>query len=271
LQEEAELALAEQRHTEIKAQIQELARQLDAVPEEERRPVVAVEAQLSGARGRRRDADDARQAARNQLRDLQRHRETRLKLEEQRKQSERQHYLHKRLAKLLGREELQRHIMLSAEREIVRHANEILRGLSRGRMRLSLRSDDDATGATGKSESGQKALDLQLLNEDTGHHPMDIALASGSQCFRVAISLALAMGRYFGQEGRRVESVIIDEGFGCLDKASREDTIEVISSLQEKLKRIILVSHQDEFAHEFKNGYAIRLVERSSVVTRMTD
>ena len=47
-------------------------------------------------------------------------------------------------------------------------------------------------------ENFHDARDAYSLNKDTGHPAMDIALASGNQCFRVAISLALAMGRYFG-------------------------------------------------------------------------
>lgn len=118
-------------------------------------------------------------------------------------------------------------------------------------MRLELR------GAEGDEELSEKALDLVIYNYETGAQPLPVALVSGSQRFRIAVSLALAVGRYAGEEARAIESVIIDEGFGCLDTNGRDDMIQELNRLQEQLSRILLVSHQEEFARAFSNGYAI--------------
>ena len=53
--------------------------------------------------------------------------------------------------------------------------------------------------------------------------------------------------------------MIIDEGFGSLDKDGRDDMIQELHLLSQHLKRIILVSHQDEFAGAFANGYTVKL------------
>lgn len=268
VKEEEKLVTAERRQSTIQAQLDELTRQLDAIPEEERAVVSEVAKALEAAEVKRKDADARRRKSQQALEDLQRHQNTRSALEKQRREAERKFHLYKRLARLLGREELQRSLMRATEREIVRLASIILSDLSRAHMQLRLRNEDSAT-ASGKGQEKQKALDLEFLNSDTGSQWMDTELASGSQCFRIAISLALAMGSYFGREACRVESVIIDEGFGCLDKVNSEDTIEVLNALQGTMKRIILVSHQDEFSHEFKNGYEVRLEDKSSRVSRM--
>lgn len=266
--EEEKLATAERRQSTIQAQLDELKRQLDAIPEEERAMVAEVAKVLEAAEVKRKDADARRRKSQQALEELQRNRSRRSALEQQQREAARKFYLYKKLARLLGREELQRSLMRATEREIVRLANMILSDLSRAHMQLRLRHEDSAA-AGGKGQEKQKALDLEFLNSDTGSQWMDTELASGSQCFRIAISLALAMGSYFGRETCRVESVIIDEGFGCLDKVNREDTIEVLNALQSTMKRIILVSHQDEFSHEFKNGYEVRLEDKSSRVSRM--
>lgn len=268
VQEAENLAVAENRQSNIQAQLDELKRQIDAIPPEERAEVADVALALDGAERERREAEEQWRKAQGGLAELERNRTARIRLEQQHREAAKKHHLYKRLAKLLGREELQRSLMRAAEREIVRLANGILNDLSRGRMQLRLRNED-AVPPSGKSAEKQKALDLEFLNADTGGQWMDTELASGSQCFRIAISLALAIGSYFARDARRVESVIIDEGFGCLDKANREDTIEVLKALQGTMKRIILVSHQDEFSHEFKNGYEVRLEDRSSQVSRM--
>lgn len=261
-----DLARAQKEREQTEARIAELTLQIEAIPEPARRPREEAFAQYEQAKEARLEADRQRQAAQSQLQELERHRSSRAQYEQLLKEAERAHHLHKRLAKLLGREHLHRHLMRGAEQELVRLANETLAGLSRGRMHLLLRSEDQEPG---KNKEQDRALDLIFRNEETAKKPMDVALASGSQRFRIAISLALAIGRYFGRDSRRVESVIIDEGFGCLDKIGRDDTIEVLRELQEELERIILVSHQDEFAAHFRNGYEIRLQDRSSVPVRM--
>lgn len=105
----------------------------------------------------------------------------------------------------------------------------------------------------------KKALDMEVRDIMTGgQDAIPVVLASGSQRFRIAISIALAIGKYIRRESRRVESVIIDEGFISLDKTGWEDTIQELRPLQEFLERIILVSHQEEFYKPFKLG--IRLI-----------
>jgi DNA repair exonuclease SbcCD ATPase subunit len=141
---------------------------------------------------------------------------------------------------------------------------EALTGLSQGRLRLELRPGKDG------EDAAQKALDLLVYNRETGEQPTLLAAASGSQKFRIALSLALAIGRYLARETRRVESVIIDEGFGCLDRANREEAVTVLRDLGGHLARVILVSHQEELTGRFNSGYRIDLVDRTSVSTRVS-
>lgn len=171
---------------------------------------------------------------------------------------ERRTHLHTRLVHLLGRTGLQMALLRRAELAIIHEANEILDRLSGGRMRLELRNADG---------QGESALDLLYHDGTTATQPIPIALASGSQRFRIAVSLALAIGRYLGHESERVRSVIIDEGFGSLDKSGRGDMITVLTELQMELDRIILVSHQEEIAEAFPNCYAVQLVEGASRVS----
>ena len=65
--------------------------------------------------------------------------------------------------------------------------------------------------------------------------------------------------------------MIIDEGFGSLDQEGRREIIEELHNLSEELSRIILVSHQDEFADAFPFRYGIELKDNTSVVTLMDE
>lgn len=179
-------------------------------------------------------------------------------IEQDKLQAERNNSLYKTLSNLLGKKGIQLHILRSAEKAIIVIANEILDSLSRGSIRLELREENEGT---------DKALDLVAYNFATGEKPTAVALTSGSQRFRIAVSLALAIGQYVGNNTRNIESVIIDEGFGSLDKNGRDDMIEELNELKQRLKRIILVSHQEEFFNEFNNGYKVELIEGASQVS----
>ncbi len=167
--------------------------------------------------------------------------------------------LYKRLAQLLGRDHLQNYLLLQAQNGIVASANETLDRISGGTLRIELRPREEQGAA--------KSLDLIAHNSQTGAESLPVSQLSGSQKFRVAVSLAIGIGRYASHGTRQIESVIIDEGFGGLDKEGRQEMIQELHALKGELKRIILVSHQEEFVDAFDNGYTIELIDKTSKVT----
>jgi DNA repair exonuclease SbcCD ATPase subunit len=170
-----------------------------------------------------------------------------------------EHNRHKLLAELLGRDRLQRHLVRRAERQIVDYANAVLDRLSGGQLFLKLVEAEAGT---------DKALDLECANRVTGGSAINVAFLSGSQRFRVAVALALGIGQYASKQHRPIESVIIDEGFGCLDRAGRQVMIQELQNLRGHLHCILLVSHQEEFADAFPDGYRFELHEGATRVSR---
>ncbi|HWS83205.1 MAG TPA: hypothetical protein VN207_02995 [Ktedonobacteraceae bacterium] len=114
-------------------------------------------------------------------------------------------------------------------------------------------------------------IDLLVYDRDTNQYSIPINLASRSQRFRIAVSMALAIGRYSNRAAHHIESVIIDEGFGSLDKAGRDDMMQELNTLGQQLARIIVVSHQDDFATTFANRYSFKLVDKASCVALVGD
>ncbi|MGL4420839.1 MAG: hypothetical protein ACRCZF_09265, partial [Gemmataceae bacterium] len=143
-------------------------------------------------------------------------------------------------------------------RQIVDHANSVLDRLSAGQLYLRLVAHDD--GGT------DKAFDLECVHRAAGGATVHVNFLSGSQRFRVAVSLALGIGRYASRLHRPIECVIIDEGFGCLDRVSRQTMIQELQNLRGQLRSVILVSHQEEFAEAFGDGYRFALESGSTVV-----
>ena len=141
-------------------------------------------------------------------------------------------------------------------------ANAVLDRLSGGQLYLRL------CGEAGGEGMSSKALELDAYNRSTGDRPINVAFLSGSQKFRVAVSLALGIGQYASRQHRPIESVIIDEGFGCLDRESRPAMIQELQNLRSQLRCILLVSHQEEFAEAFADGYRFELADGATRVTR---
>ena len=155
---------------------------------------------------------------------------------------------------MLGQNGLQRELVRDAEQQIVELANDTLQNLSDGD--LSLEQDDEAAGRD------DKAFALRVRPADDPL-PIGVLFLSGSQKFRVAVSVALAVGRFASGRARPLEAVIIDEGFGSLDKDGLRAMADELKRLQrsQSLKRVVLVSHQEEFTDQFPVGYQLSASE----------
>ncbi len=169
---------------------------------------------------------------------------------------------HEALDKLLGKDGIQLDLVREAETEVIALADDTLRRLSN--QELSLESDDDASGRD------QKAFALRIRRAGEPN-PTGVDFISGSQRFRVAVSLALAIGRFAAGKQRPIEAVIIDEGFGSLDKDGLRAMAENLHELKrtQALKRIILVSHQESFTDQFTSGYKLTPTESGTTVERI--
>jgi exonuclease SbcC len=245
----------------LRAEIVALEQEVNAFPEGARRSPDEVKTEVTAARA---DADSAARDLLTAQRDcagLEDLRRRRGDLADEHREADAAHVRYKTLAELLGRDRLQRHLVRKAERQIVDYANGVLDRLSSGQLFLRLVGSDDGTGA-------DKALDLECANRVTGGSAINVAFLSGSQRFRVAVALALGIGQYAGKQHRPIESVIIDEGFGCLDRAGRQVMIQELQNLRGHLHCILLVSHQEEFADAFPDGYRFELDGGATRVTR---
>jgi DNA repair exonuclease SbcCD ATPase subunit len=247
----------------LRQQIAGLEAEGEQVPADARRDLREVQGLLGDARRRHKERDGAfleAQQERRKLSDLKVQRE---QLQTQGLEVERELKVLVQLAELLGRDRLQLYLVRQAERQIVDHANAVLDRLSGGQLYMRLRGGEEGEAGS------EQALELEAYNRTTGGQPINVAFLSGSQRFRVAVSLALGIGQYASRQHRPIESVIIDEGFGCLDRNGRQVMIQELQNLRGQLHCILLVSHQEEFADAFNDGYHFELSEGSTRVTRI--
>jgi DNA repair protein SbcC/Rad50 len=242
--------------------VESLEREAGAFPPDARQDVAAVKAAVNEAKRAQQARDDELNHARREKDRLEGILRQREQLQHEKMQTDKELQHAKLLADLLGRERLQHYLLRQAERQVVDHANAVLDRLSGGQLYLRL------VGEAGGEGNSAKALELEACNRVTGDKPINVAFLSGSQKFRVAVSLALGIGQYASRRHRPIESVIIDEGFGCLDKEGRQAMIQELQNLRGQLRCILLVSHQEEFYDAFADGYRFELNDGATRVTR---
>jgi DNA repair exonuclease SbcCD ATPase subunit len=240
------------RKADLDRELADIPEEARCEPEELRRRVFAAKQELAAR-------ENVLAACRDDALRLADRRRQRDQLREDFRAADRRQTLYRTLADHLGRKGLQLHQVRRAERGIVDLANAVLDRLTGGRFCLCLRG--------GEGGEGDQALLLETLDRSSGQG-YGLPFLSGSQRFRVAVSLALGIGQYASRQHRPIEAVIIDEGFGCLDREGRQVMIQELQNLRSQLRRILLVSHQEEFADAFAQGYRFELADGTTRVTR---
>lgn len=246
----------------LEQDVKQLEKQESSFPPETRQPLAHLANKLLQARQRETSCEDILSTARQKLALLESHLQQRQQLDREIKALEAELQSHRLLAELLGKDRLQLFLVRQAERQVVEYANAVLDRLSGGQLYLKLSGEAHGEGAS------SKALDLEAYNRATGERPINVAFLSGSQKFRVAVSLALGIGQYASRQHRPIESVIIDEGFGCLDSQGRQVMIQELQNLRSQMRCILLVSHQEDFAESFSDGYHFHLEQGATRVRR---
>lgn len=248
----------ERMRAEWSKQLDEVRTGSDLIPDEARIPARQAQRHQGEAQAAAESANAGRDEAIRTRDGLQSRAEAHQRLTTQLRVAEREHDVHRKLDDLLGQNGLQRELVRDAEQQIVGLANDTLHNLSDGD--LCLEPDDEASGRDDKAF----ALRVRRAGDP---QPIGVQFLSGSQKFRVAVSVALAVGRFASGRARPLEAVIIDEGFGSLDKDGLRAMADELMRLQQSqsLRRVILVSHQDEFASRFPVGYRLTAGDNGTV------
>ena len=138
-------------------------------------------------------------------------------------------------------------------------ANQILDRLSAGSMSLKIETQRERK--TKKDESAIQTLDL-LISDATGVREYE--LFSGGEAFRINFAIRLALAHALAKRaGARLQTLVIDEGFGSQDADGRQRVIEAINMVMENesqagagesvsdIRKILVITHLDELKDAF--------------------
>ncbi len=167
------------------------------------------------------------------------------------------------LAEAFGKKGIQAIIIENAIPEIETDANRILSRLTNSRMHVAL-----MTQQKNKSGNVVETLDIVIADE-VGTRNYE--LYSGGEAFKVNFAVRVALSRLLARRaGAKLETLIIDEGFGSQDDISRERLVKAIRSVQEDFARILVITHFSDVKEMFPTHIMISKNNGTSSIQLLT-
>ena len=132
--------------------------------------------------------------------------------------------------------------------EIEAHANELLDRLTVGQ--LSIRFETQAGYKDKKRQDKKETLDI-LINDANGH-TRAYEMFSGGEAFRINFAIRLALSQVLAKRsGARLQTLVIDEGFGSQDQTGRSRLVETINQVKRDFSKILIITHLEELKDAF--------------------
>lgn len=146
--------------------------------------------------------------------------------------------------------------------DIEYQANDILDRLSGGRMSVSFETERAYKDKS--REDKKQTLDI-LISDASGQREYE--LFSGGEAFRINFAVRLALSRVLaGRAGARLQTLVVDEGFGSQDAEGRQRLIEAINMVSPDFEKILVITHLEDLKDAFPSRIEVRKESGTSVV-----
>jgi DNA repair protein SbcC/Rad50 len=171
--------------------------------------------------------------------------------------------LYRKIERAFGKDGVPALLIEQALPQIESEANEILDRLSNGTM--SIRFQTQASYKDKAREDLKETLDI-LISDSSGVRDYD--LYSGGEAFRVNFAIRLALSKVLAQRaGARLQTLVVDEGFGSQDAAGRQRLIEAINQVRTEFAKILVITHIDDMREAFPSRIEVEKTDRGSMIT----
>lgn len=151
------------------------------------------------------------------------------------------------LERAFGKDGIPALLIEQALPEIEIHANDILDRLSSGEMAVKFETQRQFKDK--KRDDRRETLDI-LIRDAAGERPYE--MFSGGEAFRVNFAIRLALSRVLSRRaGARLQTLVIDEGFGSQDTDGRQRLVEAINLVRPDFAKILVITHLEELKDAF--------------------
>lgn len=172
--------------------------------------------------------------------------------------------VHKQLTQAFGKKGVQALIIENALPELQDEANRLLDRLTDGDMSLYIDTLEE-----GKSKRTGPVETLKIkVSDSLGTRPLE--MYSGGEGFRAAFALRISLSKLLARRaGAKLQTLIIDEGFGTQDGKGREKLVEALAAIGSDFEKIIVITHIDELKDSFPARVEVTKTPRGSQITLM--
>ncbi|TLN00629.1 hypothetical protein FDZ74_16425, partial [bacterium] len=168
----------------------------------------------------------------------------------------------KMLERAFGKDGVPALLIEQALPEIETQANEILDRLSAGAMSVRFATQRDYRDK--HRDDKKETLDI-LISDSAGTREYE--MFSGGEAFRVNFAIRLALSRVLSQRaGARLQTLVIDEGFGSQDADGRQRLIEAINLVSPDFAKILVITHLEELKDAFPARIEVEKTLQGSTV-----
>jgi len=169
---------------------------------------------------------------------------------------------HKTLERAFGKDGVPALLIEQALPQIEEKANELLNRLSGDTM--SVRFVTQAGYKDKKRDDLKETLDIQVSD---GIGQRDYEMFSGGEAFRVNFAIRLALSEVLARRtGARLQTLVIDEGFGSQDAQGRQRLIEAINLVKADFAKILIITHLEELKDAFPNRIEVEKTAEGSTI-----
>ncbi len=160
--------------------------------------------------------------------------------------------IYEELVTAFGKKGVQAMIIESAIPELEDESNDLLGRMTDGKMQVKFITQRD----TRRGDSTVETLDLEVAHN--GNY-RSYELYSGGEAFRINFAIRIAMSKLLAHRaGARLQTLIIDEGFGTQDGDGRERVVQAIQAIKEDFECIFVITHIEELKESFPARIEVR-------------
>ena len=171
----------------------------------------------------------------------------------------RERSIYQELAQAFGKKGLQVMLIETAIPEIQDEANRLLDLMTDGRMRVSFETQREA-----KSGDTVETLDINISDE-LGTRAYE--MYSGGEAFRVNLAIRIALSKLLAHRaGARLQTLVIDEGFGSQDEQGLDRLVEAIRAIQGEFDKILIITHLADLRDLFPVRIEVTKTPAGSVI-----
>jgi len=162
--------------------------------------------------------------------------------------------------KAFGKDGVPAMLIEQAIPELEDQANDILSRLSDHTMSVSFPTQREYKDA--KRSDKRETLDINISH---GGAVRDYETFSGGEAFRINFAIRLALSRVLAKRaGAKLQTLVIDEGFGNQDTQGRQRLVEAINLIRQDFRKILIITHIEELKDFFPDRIEVTKTQEGS-------